>query len=282
MRQYLAPLLAAIAASVLTAFIVVPAMQPTPPVPPVPETASETPAAEVTPPHIPDLASLTEDERSALRGEVRAFLLDQPEVLMEAIQVLEARQNDAKAAIETQVIANNADEIYRDGYSWVGGNPDGDITLVEFMDYRCGYCRKAHDEVKELVESDGNIRLIIKEFPILGEQSTLSSRLAIATLHKAGPEAYHALADVLITFSGSLTDTVMEAMLTKLELDPAEILPYMDDPAVSGQIGKVHALAGVLEITGTPTFVLEGEMLRGYAPLDVMREIVAYHRSQKG
>ncbi len=225
-----------------------------------------------------DLTELNDDEREAFRGEVRAYLLSNPEVLMEAIQVLEERQQREQATNDEELVATYADAIADDGYSFVGGNPEGDITVVEFQDYRCGYCRRAHDEVKELVKSDGNIRLVVKEFPILGEQSDLSARLAVATLHKAGPEAYQDIADFLIKFSGSLTPKGTEAILKRFDLNAEEIMAYLDDPTVDGHIAEVNQLARNLQISGTPTFVVGSELVRGYMPLENMQELVAYHR----
>ena len=97
---------------------------------------------------------------------------------MEAVQILEDRQAAQEAEAGAGMIATNAEALFDDGYSYIGGNPEGDVTLVEFLDYRCGYCKRAHPEVAELLAGDGNIRLIVKEFPILGEESTLSSRFA--------------------------------------------------------------------------------------------------------
>ena len=108
---------------------------------------------------------------------MQAYLLENPEVLVEAMDVLNARQAAADAQNDATLVKTNADAIFNDPASWVGGNPEGDITLVEFTDYRCGYCRKAYDEVAELVKSDGNIRFIVKEFPILGEASLTSAAL---------------------------------------------------------------------------------------------------------
>lgn len=225
-----------------------------------------------------DLIDMDEEERTAFRSEVRAYLLENPEVLMEAIQVLEQRQQAQQAQNDDALVAANKDEIFNDGFSYVGGNPEGDVTLVEFLDYRCGFCRKAHDDVQELLKTDTNIRFVVKEFPILGEQSILSSRLAIATLHLAGPEAYHELGNFLISFNGNLTPQTMAAILNKQGLNADEILAYVDSEAVTGQIGAVSSLAGKMQIGGTPTFVLGGEMLRGYVPLANMREMVTYLR----
>ena len=227
------------------------------------------------------LGDMTAEERAAFRVEIRDYLLENPEVLMEAIAVLEQRQQQNQAGTDQEMVETNAAEIFDDGFSYVGGNPDGDITLVEFLDYRCTYCRKAHADVAELIRTDGNIRFVIKEFPILGEQSTLASKLAVATLHKAGPDAYFKLNDFLMTFGGNLTPNNMNGILQKLGTDPEPILAYKDDDAVMGHIGKVNVLAQKLQITGTPTFVLGTEMLRGYVPLANMREVVAEVRRAK-
>ncbi|MGC9417566.1 MAG: DsbA family protein [Rhodovulum sp.] len=226
-----------------------------------------------------DLSAMTEDERTAFRAEVRSYLMDNPEVLMEAIQVLEQRQAEAQAQNDETLVQVNADELFRDGHSWVGGNPEGDITLVEFMDYRCGYCRKAFEEVEQLVASDGNIRFIVKEFPILGEQSVLSSRFAVATLQVAGAEAYKQVHDALVTFRGNITEESLKTMGDSLDLDTGAIMDQMQSPEVEAVLAANHSLAQRMQISGTPTFVIESQMLRGYVPLEGMREVVAQTRA---
>ena len=222
--------------------------------------------------------AMTDAERLAFRAEVRAYLLENPEVLTEAIAILEDRQAANAAANDVQMLAQNKAAIFEDTSSWVGGNPDGDITVVEFMDYRCGYCRKAWAEVEELVASDGNIRFVVKEFPILGESSDLSSRFAIATLQLAGPEAYKRAHDALMALRGEATKPTLERLAGDLGLDASAIMARMDAPEVTAVIQANHALAQTLDISGTPTFVIDGTMLRGYVPLDGMREIVAEQR----
>ena len=145
-----------------------------------------------------DLTELTDAERAQFRAEVRSYLMDNPEVIMEAVELLQNREADAQAQADVSMVSDNADVIFDDGYSWVGGNPEGDITLVEFLDYRCGYCKRAHGEVAKLLETDGNIRLIVKELPILGDDSVLASRFAIATKQVAGGDAYRAMNDALM------------------------------------------------------------------------------------
>lgn len=115
------------------------------------------------------LTDMTDAERAAFGDEVRAYLLENPQVLMEALSVLEQREQQAQAASDQELVAQFSEQLFNDGYSWVDGPADADVTVVEFMDYRCGYCRRAHPEVQQLLDSDANVRLIVKEFPILGE-----------------------------------------------------------------------------------------------------------------
>lgn len=228
---------------------------------------------------LPAAAEMTEAERTELRAEIRAYLLENPEVLVEAMNELQAREEQAAASRDAQMLQTHAEAIFNDPASWVGGNPEGDITLVEFMDYRCGYCRKAHQEVSELVKSDGNIRYVVKEFPILGEQSLVSSQFAIAVRQLHGDEAYRSAYDRLITLRGDATPEALTAVATDMGLDPAPILAKMATPEVMSVIEANHGLANALEISGTPTFVIDGTMVRGYVPLDGMRQIVASERA---
>jgi len=227
-----------------------------------------------------DLDAMTDGERAAFRAEVRAYLLDNPEVLMEAIRVLETRDQQAQVAADVALAQANADALFNDGYSYVGGNPDGDITLVEFMDYRCGYCRQAFAEVEQLLEVDGNIRFIVKEFPILGEQSMLAAQFAIATQQVAGDDAYKLVHDALMTLRSDITPDSLTRLGEAFALDTDAIFAAMDSAEVAAVINANQALAQRMQITGTPTFVVEDQMLRGYVPLPQMEQIVAAVRGE--
>jgi len=221
---------------------------------------------------------MTDAERQAFRAEVKAYLLDNPEVLMEAMDVLQQRQDAAKASADAQALTTFEDAILASKADWVGGNPDGDVTVVEFMDYRCTYCRKAYDEVANLVEGDGKIKLIVKEFPILGQDSLTSSQFAIAVRMIHGDAAYGKVHDALITLRGSPDPETLGRLAESLSLDPAPILAKMASPEVAQVIADNHALAQQLNITGTPTFVIGDQMLRGYVPEEGMKQIVAKAR----
>ena len=221
-----------------------------------------------------DLNQMTAEERELFREEVRAYLLENPEVIIEAVNRLEERQAQAQAQADVQLVSQHADALFNDGYSYVGGNPDGDITLVEFMDYRCGFCKRAFGEVEKLLENDGNIRFVVKEFPILGEQSVLASRFAIATKIVEGDEAYKQMHDTLMEYQGNITLPALRRLADTFGYDAREIENRMDDEEVTAEIRATRELAQILQISGTPTFVLEDEMLRGFLPADQMQQLV--------
>lgn len=225
------------------------------------------------------LGEMTADEKAAFRAEVRAYLLENPEVLIEAMDVLKGREEQASADRDAAILLSRSADIFASPNDWVGGNLQGDITLVEFMDYRCGYCRKAHDEVAELISSDGNIRYVVKEYPILGEASVTSSQFAIAVRLLHGDAAYKAAHNALITLRGEPNGETMARLAEDLGHDPAPILARMQSPEVQAVIAANHELARAMDISGTPTFVVQDLMLRGYVPLAGMREIVAEVRS---
>jgi protein-disulfide isomerase len=224
------------------------------------------------------LGEMTEAERAAFREEVRAYLMENPEVIVEAMTELQSREDAAAADRDLQLMETHKDAIYNSAADWVGGNPDGDITVVEFMDYRCGYCRKAYQEIEDLVGTDGNIRFVLKEFPILGEESLLSSQFAISVRMLYGDEAYKKAHDALIVLRGEANAETLARLAGDLGHDAAAVAEKMASEEVKAVIMANHELATVLEISGTPTFVVDRTMVRGYVPLDGMRQIVAGQR----
>lgn len=225
-------------------------------------------------PALAQTAPMTDEERAAFGVEVRAYLMANPEVIFEAVAEFERRTASAQNDLDATLVEINADAIFRDGHSWVGGNPDGDLILVEFMDYRCGFCRRAQPETLALLESDGNIRLVIKEFPILGPQSDVMSRFAIAALQLGGDAAYAVAHERLIAHEGDFTETSARLLAAELGLDGDATVARMSAPEVDTVIAENRALAQRLQISGTPTFVMgagsAGELLRGFLPASEM------------
>lgn len=225
-----------------------------------------------------DLTEMTDDDRAVFRDEVRAYLLENPEIIIEAMEILKGREAEAETQNDVLLVQNNATELFDTATDWVGGNKDGDITIVEFFDYQCSYCRKAHAEVAELITSDGNIRIILKEYPILGENSDLAARFAISVRQLAGDESYKTAHDALMTLRGDISAAALSRIATDLGLDPEAVNTKMLSDEVSAVIAANRALGDAMQVDGTPTFIVDQTMLRGYAPLDGLRQIVADER----
>ncbi len=229
-----------------------------------------------------DIETMTDAERDIFRQEIRAYLLENPEVLMEAIGILEQRRTNEAAQRELALVNHYREPIFNDGFSFVGGNPDGDVTIVEFLDYRCGFCKRAFPAVEELLASDGNIRLIVKEFPILGDQSTMASKYAIATKMIEGDKAYKEVHDEFMRYGGQVNLGFLARMSRKLDLDHDEIAARMESEEVDRIINDNRRLASALEIQGTPSFVMGDSLVRGFLELDQMRAIVDDIRAANG
>ena len=221
-----------------------------------------------------DLSDLDPEARAAFGAQVRAYLLENPEVLLEVIAVLEERQATAQAQDDAQLIAVNAEALFDNPHSWVGGNPDGDVTLVEFVDYNCGFCRRAFPEVMEVADFDPGVRLVMKELPILGAESEIASRFAIAVLQTEGPDAYAEAHESLMQAEGRVGAAAVAQIGGQMGLDMDALAERMDSAEVSAVIDANRALAQRLRIEGTPTFVLPDRMLRGYVPLTALLDAV--------
>lgn len=227
-----------------------------------------------------ELDAMTEAEKDLFGQQVREYLLENPEVILEAYRVFEERQRLAELQQDTILILKNLEEIQNDGFSWEGGNPDGDIVLVEFLDYKCGFCRKAHDELAALVKSDGNVRLVVKEYPILGQDSLNLSRAAVATLQSLGPDAYEKMYNQFIKHEGPVTDEAIAFLAHKADLDGNVILAKMQDTSVSDHIRKTAQLGREINVNGTPTFVINDQIIRGYVAAEHMKQILTELRTQ--
>ena len=229
-----------------------------------------------------DLNAMSDEERKVFGEQVRSYLLENPQVILEAIDIIEERNAQAEVQRDKALVQHYLTELTEDGYSFVGGNPDGDITIVEFMDYRCSFCRRAAPEVAALLAADSNIRLVIKEFPILGESSLVASRFAVATKLVEGMEAYKAVHDALIDLPGEPSNVVLSRLAESFGYDAEKILATMNDERVTSELRQNRRLAQNMSIQGTPTFVLGNELVRGYLPADQMKAVIDQQRAERG
>jgi protein-disulfide isomerase len=215
------------------------------------------------------------DDTDEFGQRVRSYLLRHPEVLMEAAQILQERQRAALVDQVKQTIAARSDEIFRDPSSPVGGNPNGDVVLVEFFDYNCRYCRSVASTVTAVLQDDPGIRLVYKEFPILGPSSDQAARIALAA-HRQGK--YALLHDALMQLSQPFSDETLLATAASVGLDVEQLRRDVADPAIAEAIGRNMELAAALGITGTPAFVIGGEVIPGSVDRQTLEGLVAQAR----
>lgn len=227
------------------------------------------------------LSDLSDTDRTILWGEFRNYLLNHPEILIELSAILQQQQAAKEAIDDAESIAANVDALLNDPNSWQGGNLDGDVTIVEFIDYRCGYCRKAHPEIETLLDSDPNIRLIVKELPILTEESVESAKLALAVLQTGGPDAYKKVHDFLIRYDGPIDGDVIKDWAELAKVDQVVLSNIAQSASVQKIINANYQLASALSINGTPAFVIGENLLRGYLPLDRMQVLIKEERERQ-
>jgi len=219
-------------------------------------------------------SDMTPEERASFGDAVREYLLENPEVIMEAVAILQNRERAAAVGADRELAERYAEQLGNDGYSYVGGNPDGAITMVEFLDYRCGYCRRAHDEIAALVAANSDVRFVVKELPVLGDESVLASRAALAVLVNDGPDVYHRMNDLLMRFDGPFNDATLFDIATEAGADAPRMSELMGQPLITEMISNNRTLAATLQVTGTPTFVIGTEMVRGYVAPEIMNSIL--------
>ncbi|MEL6218068.1 MAG: DsbA family protein [Pseudomonadota bacterium] len=230
---------------------------------PAPATAQETTF------ELPYLSTLTDEQRDALHNEIRTYILQNPEIVMEAIGILQQRRQEAERFAEVNLVKRHRDALFFSPHDWVGGNPDGSITLVEFSDYRCPYCKRAHPVVKEFLERAPDVRLVIKEYPILGPDSVTAGRMAMAAVD-VNRELYPALNDALMAYRGNLTETAAYRIAGDVGYDIGELRAKANSEEIEARLQETYALAQALNVTGTPGFVLENQVMRGFLPLEDM------------
>jgi len=214
---------------------------------------------------------------------IEAYLRAHPEVVVASLEKFQRDQREAQQQAQAQadlsLVSDNQKEIFEDGYSLVAGNPDGDITLVEFSDYNCGYCKRAHSVVADFIESDGNIRLVVKEFPILGPGSTLAGRAALASTMQDEAEKYGAFNDALMKHRGSHSEATVMRIAASVGLDVEQLEVDMKSSEVDAMVRRTSELAQKLSINGTPAFILGNQVVRGFVPVDELARLAKVARS---
>lgn len=212
-------------------------------------------------------AAFTADEKTDIQAIVRDYLVKNPEVLLEAIDALQAKRQEAQKTAQKDTIAKAGDALFSSPKGTVLGNPDGDVTVVEFFDYNCAYCRHALDDMQTLLKQDPKIRFVLKEIPVLGPQSVEATRVSLA-LRSIAPEKYGAFHQQLLGTPGVADEDRAISVAEGLGVEEAALRKAMADPKVTATIAEDGDLANLLQINGTPSYVIADEVLPGAVGLE--------------
>jgi len=221
--------------------------------------------------------SLTPEKVQEFEALIRDYILKHPEVIIESMRLLQAKEKAMTESRAKEMVVSRRNEIVNDPTSPVGGNPNGNVTVVEFFDYRCGYCKRVFPDLQKLIRDDGNIRYVYKEFPILGPQSLFASRAALAAW-KLDQKKYHLFHNAMMASKGNLTEAKTMKFAVSVGFDEKTLRDGMADPAIEATLKKNFQLAKDLNINGTPAFVIGNELVPGAVSLEALQQLVAAAR----
>jgi protein-disulfide isomerase len=225
----------------------------------------------------------TEAEKAAIGELIRSYILENPEILPEAIGVLQAREQKAERLAMREAVKANRERIERDGISVVQGNPEGDVTIAEFYDYQCTYCRRGHKDVLRLMNEDPDLRVVYKQFPVKdvpGEEpaSMIAARMAMAADRQGKFLAFHQAA---MSIPMPLSEKSLFTAARNAGLDPEKLASDMEDGAITDSIRANMFLARELGINGTPTYIIGDELVIGAHGYDTLKRVIADTRAAK-
>lgn len=210
-------------------------------------------------------------QKQAIEKIVKDYLTSNPEVLLEATKELEKRQAAQQAAEQQKTIVSRKAEIFQSAADFNGGNVKGDVVVVEFFDYNCGWCKKAIDEVNKLTKSDPKVRLVMKEFPIFGENSVFAAKAAMASIRQGKYWEFH---NAMMKERQVTKDNALK-IAEKVGLDVKKLQADMADPKLDETLKANADLAQALGIEGTPGFIFDTHVSPGFVPVSGMMEIIS-------
>jgi protein-disulfide isomerase len=213
--------------------------------------------------HTVSAAEFNGSQRKEMEAIIRDYLLANPDILREMGQLLEAKERLAEDEQRKGALVANADQIFRDGTDFVAGNPTGKVTMVEFFDYNCGWCKRGFPEVLSLIEEDKDLKFVMKEFPIFGGDSDYAAQAAVAA-NKQGK--YWAMHMAMMSHEGKVTKETVDELAAAQGLDMAQLKKDMESPETAGILERNRALAQSLAINGTPAFIIDDKLVPGYLP----------------
>ncbi len=213
-------------------------------------------------------------DRKAIEGIVRDYLVNNPEVMIEVQAALNERQEAEKKVAQLATIRESSEVIFNAAYDGLVGRADAPITVVEFFDYNCGYCKRAVGDMQKLVSANSDVRFVMKEFPILGPDSQRAAQVSMA-FHKLSPDKYAEFHTRLLGGSGRATEAAAIKVALALGADEAALRSAMKDPGIGEAVAQTYELANRLSITGTPSYVIGEEVIFGAIGAQILEQKIA-------
>lgn len=215
---------------------------------------------------------LTPAQRDAVEQLIRNTIAEHPEIVLDALKDAQQKSDAQAAADAHKAIAAERQTLLADPSSPVGGNPNGDVTIVEFFDYRCPYCKEVEPQLESLLKDDPKLRIVYKEFPILGRASVYASRVALAARVQGKYGAFHR---AMMAVKGTIDEDVVRRTAAAAGVDMKALDQTIDAPGIDSIIKANYALAEKLDIDGTPTFIVGDYLLPGATDGDTLRKMIA-------
>jgi protein-disulfide isomerase len=232
--------------------------------------------AETAPVTAKGKVALTEDQRVAMEDLVRNFILDNPEVLMESVNRYRDKEQKKQEEGSVKVLKDNMSFLNNSKHPQIG-NPKGDITIVEFFDYNCGYCKHALKSVQELTEKDKNVKVLFMEFPILSPTSTTASKWAVAANMQGKYWAFH---QATLESTAPKDDANLAKIAASVGMDVEKAKKDANGKEVEAYMASVKAFGDKLNVTGTPAFIVGDQIVRGYVEYPAFQTIVDGERKK--
>jgi protein-disulfide isomerase len=226
--------------------------------------------------------SFSSPQRTEIEKIVRDYLVAHPEVLQEAISALEKKQAADEAEKHEAAVKDNAEEIFNSPRQVTVGNPQGDVTFVEFFDYNCGYCKRAMSDMFDLIKNDPKLKVVLKEFPVLGPGSVEAARVAVAVrMQDKTGKKYLDFHQKLLGGRGQADKARALAVAKEVGVDMAKLEKDMTSPEVAATLNENFKLAEAMGLNGTPSYVIGKDVVVGAVGLDGLTKKISEARCGK-
>jgi len=226
--------------------------------------------------------AFSDGQRGEIENIIKNYLLSHPEVLEDAMAELNKRQAAAESEKHEASVTENSNAIFNSPRGVLLGNKDGDVTFVEFFDYNCGYCKRAMTDMLDLMKSDSKLKVVLKEFPVLGEGSVEAAQVAVAVrMQDSGGRKYLDFHQKLLGGRGPADKARALAAAKDAGLDVGRIEKDLASPEVKATIEENFKLAEAMGMNGTPSYVIGKQIVVGAIGLEGLKEKIGLARCGK-